>query len=265
MSGKILITTGIFEPEIGGPATYARMLGNKFGFPDGKVHVLTYADKAFSKARGGPDSEYVFDVTGVPRHGKIASRWRYFWKVMKLGKNVDIIYSLDWFAAGFPVALAARILEKPYVVRVGGDYQWEYRYMEKGKAPMSLSDFYENGTYKRYRFAFFIIRYVLRGAAHVIFNSDKQQRLYEKYYELKNTSVIYNPVPEMTLGNEPPLPEKKEFVFWGRFVPQKNVDSLIRAFKLAKLPSEYKLSLIGDGTAKNNSKISFRSLGFPVE
>lgn len=255
---RILIVAGIFEPEIGGPATYAR----KLAWPDTYVTVVTFSSVLSSP--GDSDREHL-KIVRVFRGNKFLNRIRFFWKVNELLRNekFDIVYMFDWFAAGLPAALVAKVRGVPYVVRVGGDYLWEQRYLESDAPPISLSDFYEHGLHHRlsYRPFFWLIRGVLLGAQHVVFNSDRQRELYGKYYGLRKTSVIYNPVPGMTRWNPEWVSASKEFVFWGRFIVMKNLTTLIRAFAKARLPEGYTLTLIGDGPRRKEIQALVSELG----
>jgi glycosyltransferase involved in cell wall biosynthesis len=168
-------------------------------------------------------------------------------------EQVDIIYTLDWLTGGGPVMVAALLRRKKYVVRVGGGYIWE-KYLAEGRPPVTLRDFYEKKLYKEYRLMYWLIWFVLHRAAHIIFNSDEQRELYQKFYGLKpaKTSTIYNPVPESKFGTlvhtykENYHNRDKEIVFAGRFIKMKNVESLVQAF--AKLEDlSYRLILIGEG------------------
>ena len=122
---KILITTGIFEPEIGGPAKYTPKLAAKLVERGHTVRVLTYSAQAsydFPSGGGstfGGDAKYPFTVERIIRSNKLSNYLRFFYAVLKNAPRYDIIYSLDWFSAGLPVALAARLIGKKYVVRVG--------------------------------------------------------------------------------------------------------------------------------------------------
>jgi glycosyltransferase involved in cell wall biosynthesis len=148
---------------------------------------------------------------------------------------------------------AAKLLGREYVVRVGGGYIWE-KYLSQGKPPMPLKEFYERGLYKQYKVMYWLIKKVLQRAYLVIFNSDEQRELYRTFYKLEYRRIItiYNAVPEHKFGNllqsykMRNYDRDKEFVFAGRFIKMKNVESLIRAF--AKVQDrEFKLLLIGEG------------------
>ncbi|MBI5004043.1 glycosyltransferase [Candidatus Kaiserbacteria bacterium] len=258
---RILITTGIFEPESGGPATYTPQLAAKLVALGHKVTVITYSDREYFET----DTAYHFKLVRVVRGnpashkattglGKILGRLKFFLAVYMAIHDSDVVYTLDWFAAGLPVAIAAWITNKPYVVRIGGDYLWEQKYLESGQTPVSLKDFYEYRLYARmvYMPAFYLIRAVLRGAVQVVFNSDAQRMLYARYYNLNADAIstIYNPIPHIDAGVMVRDAPSKEIVYWGRLIVMKNIDSLIRAFGQAALPAEYTLAIIGDGPQK---------------
>jgi len=260
---RILITTGIFEPESGGPATYAPQLAARLVAKGCDVTVITYSDAA----RLDADAGYPFQLVRVVRGNKVINRIKFFFAALTHARDCDVIYTLDWFAAGLPVALAATLLGKPYVVRVGGDYLWEQRYFESGATPVSLKDFYEQRLYAQasYVIPFFIIRSVLRGAAHIVFNSETQRTLYAQYYGLRPDAIstIYNPTPDTDVTAIMRSASSKEIVYWGRLIVMKNIDSLIRAFahcvhpkpsakEESTLPFEYTLTIIGDGPHKES-------------
>ncbi|MBM3261073.1 glycosyltransferase [Candidatus Kaiserbacteria bacterium] len=247
---RILITTGIFEPESGGPATYAPRLAALFVEKGIEVTVATYSDMADTQK----DGSYPFKLVRVVRGNKFFNRIRFFFACYAHMRWCDVVYTLDWFAAGLPVTLAAWVVGKPYIVRIGGDYAWEQKYLESGAPPLSLKDFYVRRIHRQgiYAIYFFVIRAILRSAVHIVFNSESQRALYAHYYNLRfdATSVIANPISRDNLASITRGIPTKEIVYWGRLIEMKNVSSLIRAFAQAALPFEYTLSIIGDGPQK---------------
>jgi hypothetical protein len=102
---KILIATGLYPPESGGPATYTKLLVERLPALGMDMAVLP-----FSVVRYLPK---------VLRHGA------YFWKCFWLAQKVDIVYAQDTVSVEFPAALAAILAGKKFLVRVPGDYAWE--------------------------------------------------------------------------------------------------------------------------------------------
>lgn len=258
---KLCIISGIFEPEAGGPATYAPRLAAALSQAGYAVTVVTFSNQVSYPG----DSSYPFRLIRVVRGSKLFNRIRFFFACAPHIRISDCIYMLDWFAAGGPASLAARIFKKPYVVRVGGDYLWEQRYLESGEQPISLAEFYARNLHTRtaYRMYAGVISRVLQGAAHVVFNAEKMRALYVRHWGLveDKTSVIWNPVPRKETGDIHRDNPSNEFVFWGRFIVMKNIASLVKAFAKADLPTEFSLTLIGEGPRKAEIAKLVKDLG----
>ena len=247
---RILIATGIFTPEVGGPATYTPKIASKLVEAGHKVTVITYSNTDEHES----DAKQPFFVVRVRRGNRLAQMYRFFKATFKHSKGADLIYTLDWLAAGIPVMKVAFLRRIPYMVRIGGDYAWDTKYLESGKEPMTLKDFYEKGIYRTspYRIYFRLVRMVLRRATNVIYNSAQQRELYAKYFGIDDahSSVIPNPVPLFYWNDIARGQPSYEIVYMGRFVVMKNVESLVRAFAKAKLSNAFTLLLIGDGPQK---------------
>src|SRR3989344_982317 len=121
MEKRILITTGIYPPKIGGPAQYAKNLKEEFEKMGHIVLVKRY----------GPEDKL---PTGV-RH------LFFFFKIIPAIYNSDMVVSLDTFSVGLPTVLAAKIFGKKCIIRTGGDFLWE-GYVERSRKKVLLSDFY---------------------------------------------------------------------------------------------------------------------------
>ena len=102
---KVLIATGVFPPESGGPATYSQELLH--GLPE---HGIEASVLPFREARKYP---------------KIVRHAVYFFLVLSRGRKVDIIYAQDPVSVGLPAMLASFVLRKKFVLKVVGDYAWE--------------------------------------------------------------------------------------------------------------------------------------------
>lgn len=153
---KILLCAGIFPPETGGPATYVRELGESLARRGHKVTVITYcdADKGSLKAE-------IFPVIKVSRSWfKPWHYYKYYRAVKRAGKSFDLFFAQDPVSSGYPAYLAARVLKKPYVVKVTGDYSWEQA-AGKGLTGVLIEDFQKLPSYP------FWIRLMRRLQIHV--------------------------------------------------------------------------------------------------
>src|SRR3989344_6621979 len=102
---RLLIATPLYPPDIGGPATYAKLLNE--GLPAKGIDVELIK---FSEVRHLP---------------KLIRHYVYYRRVLAVARNVDIILALDPVSVGLPAMKAARKAGKPFVVKIVGDYAWE--------------------------------------------------------------------------------------------------------------------------------------------
>ena len=238
----ILIATGLYPPQSGGPATYARLLEERlpaFGF---KVKVLP-----FSVVRHLPP---------VIRHAA------YFFKTLSHGRDADVVLAQDTVSVGLPAGLAARLLGKKFVVRVTGDYAWEQGRQRFGVTD-GIDEFQRNGYGARVALLRHLQRTTLRLAHAVIAPSRYFARLVEGWgVRGLDVAAIYNGIalPRKAAEKEAldtgiPRPY---FISSGRLVPWKGFDILIRL--MARLP-HWHFALLGDGPERGRLEELARELG----
>jgi len=252
---KIIISTGIFIPELGGPATYAAKIAEEFLKLGHQVNIITYSDKLeynFDKDLGYP-------VFRIKRSNKLANYLNYLRVLQKEIKGADVVYSFDHFSAGIPAAIATKIFKKNFYIRVGGDFIWE-RYLDFNDDIVTLNDFYKKSLHlKSENKRFQIIKWVFRQATGIIFTTKFQLDIFQKYYNLSPDKlfVINNPIDKSINISRNNI--NKEIIFSGRFVHKNNILNLIKAFKDIKDKS-YKLILIGEGPIKNKMENLIKEL-----
>ena len=243
---KITIATGIYPPEIGGPATYLRELVPFLKKKGWTVDVITY---------------------GAPRKNTITiSRQNplrllsFLSAVKKSARNSNVILATDTFSSGFPAAIAARSLKKRFIVRFVGDFAWENaRNQGLTKDPFKV---FQKKKYEWYtEILRKIQRWVLSNAEIITVSNFLQSVLLKWGIKKKNIKVIYNAVPSMKLPARPVLRKKlnfdKKFVILnvGRVTVYKGVDKIVRmCAKLRKDIPELLLFVVGDGPALEAAK-----------
>lgn len=214
---KTVIATGIYPPEIGGPAEYARQLYETLLIQDREAVVVTYAGlKKFP--------------TGL-RH------FLYFCKLFFDALDADYVIALDTWSAAIPAAFFAKILRKKFVVRVGGDFLWEAWVERTGQAVL-LSEFYKE--HKKFKFKegiiFIMTKWLLKKADRVVFSTDWQRQIWTEPYclDTDKTTIIENYFPKT---DWPDLPadngenNKKIFLAPSRSRTIKNRSSVEKAFR----------------------------------
>ena len=117
----ITIATGIFPPDIGGPATYSHRLAKALAARGDDVRVVTYSDRPTSQEGDQP-----FRLTRVSRDDVLPVRYlRYFQAIQRQSRASKGLYLLDAVGVGLPAAMASWRLGKPIVLRVVADFAWE--------------------------------------------------------------------------------------------------------------------------------------------
>lgn len=211
---KILIATGIYPPQIGGPATYAKNLKKAFielGF-EARVKIYGFERKL---------------PTGI-RH------LLYFFKIIPSVLWSDYIIALDTFSIGFPAIFASGIFGKKGVIRTGGDFLHE-QYLERTKQLIILDDFYvqKRKFNLKEKIIFYLTKKTLNMAKAVIFSTNYQKNIFLTPYDLSGQKIfiVENYYGEK-LQREKPL--KKEFLWPVRDLVFKNGGNLFKAFDFAK-------------------------------
>lgn len=212
---KILISTGIYPPDIGGPAQYARNLYETWKTQGHEVKVAAYRwERAFPT---------------FLRH------FLFLTKIFRKGWNADMILVLDTWSAAVPTMYACKIMRKKYIIRTGGDFLWE-SYTERTGELVLFKDFYStcmNKLSRKEKIIFRLGGLALRNAKQVIFSTTWQRDIFEKAYGLdKNKSKI---VENFCGPREEQIePENRIFVAGTRELVWKNLGTLKKAFKIAE-------------------------------
>ncbi|MFA5935807.1 MAG: glycosyltransferase [Patescibacteria group bacterium] len=243
---KILLATGIYPPESGGPATYTAGLASALRAQGHSVEVLAYGDSRLKNDH----------VTRVSRRGGAIVRYvRYAWHAFRLARRSDVVYAQGPVSEGLPATIGARLAGRKITMKVVGDYAWEMA-MQNGEKKL-LDEYLEskpNGQLSR------IERWTARNAERVIVPSRYLKTVVEKW------GVASERIHVVVNANEP-LPDKKgrknEREALGvvdrvvlltavRAVPWKGVGDLIAWMK--DLPSSHLLVVAGDGPELENWK-----------
>lgn len=244
---KLLIATPLYPPEIGGPATYAKLLEE--GLPGKGIEVELVK---FSEVRHLP---------------KIIRHYVYYRRVLKAARSVDVVLALDPVSTGLPAMWAAKKVKKPFVVKIVGDYAWEQGQQRFG-ITQNLDDFVRTQKVPYIVRIFRKIQtYVARSATQIIVPSEYLKGIVEVWgIPSDKIQVIYNAVPLEHLGVVPESVAKLSrplIVTAGRLVPWKNIDGVIDA--VASI-SKASFAIIGDGplyetlSQHSSEKLSERSV-----
>jgi glycosyltransferase involved in cell wall biosynthesis len=113
---KVLITSPVFPPDLGGPAVYVPSLARFLLERGHEVRVVAFC--AEKEPKGHP-----FAVVAIPR-GPLPLRYlRAFFAVLREAGKADVVYVNEHLALLH--VLAAKLRGKPVMIRIMVDGAWE--------------------------------------------------------------------------------------------------------------------------------------------
>lgn len=221
---NILIATGIYPPEIGGPAEYAYNLEQTFKDLGYTVHVKRFTSVERKLPTGFRHIYYAF---------KTAYRYMF--------ANHTLV--LDTFSVALPIYLLSLVTGKTYTIRTGGDFLWE-SYVERTQKKVLFTEFYKTETQnftKKEKFIYWITKKIVHRAETVVFSTTWQRDIWIGAYNVKleKTKIIenYYNVRKNTDSSPTYTPAQKIFVTSSRELVWKNKDTVLKA--LGRLQAEF--------------------------
>ena len=239
---KVLVTVGIFPPDIGGPATFVPKIVNYFQNElNYEIEILTLSDSK------NLDIKDRFIVKRIDRNLPIIYRWlKTIFTIYKLGKNKDLIFVNG---LGTESTIANIFLKKKIIRKIVGDPVWERAY-NKGKVSENFDEFQ------------------VRNYGLLISLQKKVRN-----FSIKNSDIVITPSQHLknfilnlgfknkieTINNGIIIPEESAKKFTNdqtnitivsRLVTHKNIEKIIEAISDLN-NSLIKLNIIGDGPELN--------------
>ena len=240
---KIILATGIFPPELGGPATMAEALKNSLAAKGHQVEVLTFSDnRSGINQQNGRNIIHYLQRTNV-----LFNYLRYFLKLNALVKKDDLVLAFDALSVGLPSALVKKIKGNKLAIRLGGDFLWEQS-VARGLTVCALPDFYKQKFNRWQKLRFKLIKRTLKAADKVILTNRWFLNIIKEPYGLseEKIEIIKNFYPQ---SQAPVSSRSRTAVAAGRFIKIKNFEKLIEAFDGSRCP-EARLVIYGDGPLK---------------
>jgi len=253
---KIAIASGIYPPDIGGPATYSQLIAEEFRKRGIDTKVICYSDKESDDT-----------VRILRKHNVLIRYWLYFWNLFKLAKNADVVYAQGPLAAGLPAMLVSKIRRKKFIIKIVGDYAWEqYQNKSKVKSQKSKVDGIEIFQEKKYDFWTELRRkiqkLVVDKADKIIVPSEFLKKIVSEWgIDTDKIFVVYNSASgvenikgDLKIGGD-------IIISGGRLEPWKGMTALIEIMPdLLRENSNFKLIIVGYGPERDNLKFKIKNL-----
>jgi glycosyltransferase involved in cell wall biosynthesis len=235
---NVLIVTGIFPPDIGGPATYVPVIASELVKRGHKITVVTLSDTI-----DHDDHVYPFQVHRIRR--SLFKPVRFFLtvaRILQVGRNAQVVYANGLY---LEAVIANWFLRKPLVQKIVGDWAWE-RSTNKGWISDSFEEFQQRKHGLKVELLKALRRFCARRADAVIVPSRYLARAIGSWgLPEDKIIVIYNAVDSVCLTpSNVPLLTKTKLVTVGRLIPLKQIDHLIRALPECE---DTGLVIVGDG------------------
>jgi len=267
---KILFATGIFPPDIGGPATYVEKLASVLHEQNFAVEVVTYFDGGKITSQTA-NKNYNFRITRISR--KIPWGIKhiiYFLSVLRLAKSSNVIYVQNATSTGFPATFASRILHKKLILKIVGDAAWE-RARSKGLTEDTIDMFQS----KHYGFGIGFLKkiqkYVAGNADKIIVPSIYLKNIVREWgIDGGKIYVIYNALePAEPRGSVTKEDLKQKtglegdvILSVGRLVPWKGFGELIEIMPyIIRYNPRFRLVIVGEGPLREDLQLKITGLG----
>jgi len=255
---KILITVGIYPPDIGGPASFVPKIAKLLTENNFDVTIICLTDK------------YVVDdekflVKRILRKQNLLSRWvKTIFSIIRQGYNADVI-----FVNGLPMEsyIANIFLRKRLIRKVVGDWAWE-RGRNKGLIEESFDEFQSNSHNLHLEIAKFSRGWTATKANLVITPSKHLSDVVNNWgVQRDNLKVIYNGTKisntktnvfdKSNISNH-----NLNLITVGRLAPWKNIDVIIESMnEIGKTIENFKLFIVGSGPLEKDLKNQTNKLG----
>ena len=254
---KILITVGIYPPDIGGPASFVPKIANLLSQNNYEVTVICLSDSNLQ------DNE-TYKVKRILRNQNLLIRWlKTIILIILNGRNAECI-----FVNGLPMEsyIANIFLRKKIVRKIVGDWAWE-RGRNKGLIEDSFDEFQLNSHNLHLEIAKFSRGWTATKADIVITPSRHLSNVVKNWgVKADKLKVIYNGTRitnnEFSKSNSNII----KLITVGRLAPWKNVNTIIEAVHLLKNQDlKINLIIVGSGPEDLDLKKQVNNLNLTNE
>ena len=250
---KVLLVTGIFPPDHGGPASYVPRIAIALQEKGHEITgVITLSDQL-----DHDDTAYPFPVIRLARNQSYFTRWTQTVQIIhREARKADVVYLNGLVFEG--IAATKFLDKKPAVIKVVGDLIWE-RARNQGATTLDLDAFQvEHLPVKWYLLRRWQGWYTSLADAVITPSAYLASIVKDWGVWEDQIDVIYNAVQIPDLS-EPAL-QKYDLVTVARLVPWKGLSDLIDVVA----EKGWSLRIVGDGPLRDELEEKARKIGANV-
>ena len=234
---NILITVGIFPPDIGGPASFVPKISDFLIENGHNVKIICLSEV------GNIHTEDNLDVIRIKRSNNLPIRWiKTIYQIVKNGRRSDLIFVNG---LGVESAIANLILQKQLIRKIVGDPVWERAYNKK-RTTESFDDFQNNKHSFLIEVQKLLRNWSINSAEIVITPSDHLKSFVSGLGFSNKILKINNGVDITDIKKTNIHKADVNLLIISRLVVQKNINIVIEAIGLLD-DRKLKLSIIGEG------------------
>jgi glycosyltransferase involved in cell wall biosynthesis len=234
---RVLIVTGIFPPDFGGPATFVPRIAEALVKRGHEVHVITLSDTLEHSG-----TVYPFAVTCIRRQSpRLIRVCRVVRQLIRFGRKVDVIF-VNGLA--FESAIAKFIIGKPVVQKIVGDLAWE-RATQNGWTISQFDAFQTEVSGWKVELLKCLQRWWVRKADRIVVPSNHLRSTVQRWGVAgERITTVFNGVEPGKRRRGGEHSTCTRIITIARLVKLKRLDLIIEA--VAQLPG-VELVIVGDG------------------
>ena len=239
---NILITTGIFPPDVGGPAKFVPFVANKLS-KNNILKIITLSEETNN------NDEFDYEIFRIKRNQNRIYRFlRTVSLIIREGRKVNIIFINGLW---LEVYIANLFLRKKTIRKIVGDPIWEKFYTQ-----YVVDDNFDQFQQKKYTLKIelmkFLRNFTLRSNSTIVVPS-KHLMNFVKSLGFKGNLLQINNGTEITESKKTNN-DSFEFLIVSRLVRQKNIDLVLKALSEVKekYSVHFKLNIVGEGPEYKN-------------
>ncbi len=234
---NILITTGIYPPDVGGPARFVPLIAEKLSNKN-NVKIITLSQDLSNL--DNPDYQV---IRILRKQNKFIRFLKTVFLIVKFGVKSDVIFINGLWLETY---LANLFIRKNTIRKIVGDPIWE-KYYSKYKIDEEFDEFQA----KKYNISMGLFKFIrnvsIKSANTIIVPSTHLSNFIKNIGFSGNLIKINNGTKKSTDFEK--VYDENNFLIVSRLVRHKNIDLIIKSFNdLKKQDSlDFKLNIIGEG------------------